>query len=152
MSTIPSSIANLDDKTLERFRECVQAEVVYESPEEEKCCFGVVDGLSEDEVKATAEISYAYWVLSKLEDPIVTPELTRKMASKVSRWHVQFLGVTTPEKAIERVQECLKIREELNLDLYRTCFDKDPANPTATPEEIEALKKDITDDMTNAWP
>lgn len=157
MSSIPSSLQNLDPATLERFRAIVKTQPKFDSPPEQTVCEQVVDCLSSEELDATACISYAYWALKSLGDETITlPEVTRQSAMKIARWHVQYIGppynTNNVTKAVKRLQEALSVRKEQKLDLFRICFDTpvaagDSGNDASLEQDIQSIKSDIQYDL-----
>jgi hypothetical protein len=139
---IPYSLQNLSEGTLQLFREIVQVPRTFDSSKEEEDCRSVVQALTDEEVQETAEISYAYWVLHKLNDAVVSPEITQKMALKVASWHVQYVGSNNAKKATEHLKDALKLRKDLQLELFRTCFD-----PDAESSDEKSIRADVQFDM-----
>ena len=140
--SLPSSLQNIDADTLQRFREIVKVPAKFDSTKEEATCQEVVAELSEEELEATASISYAYWALKNLGDDAVSPEVAKQMAMKVARWQVQHVGGNNAKKSLQRLQEALQLRKDQKLELFRTCFDKD-----ATSEDEQSIKNDVHFDL-----
>lgn len=126
--TVPSSLENLGDDVLERFREIVQVPARFDSPKEEEACRAVVENLNDDEIQAAARVSYAYWALLTLNDPAISPEIAENIALKIIRWHLQYIGGNNVKKATERIRECLNLRKERQMESLRTCFDKNASS------------------------
>lgn len=112
---LPSSLQNLDPKVAERFREIVQVPAKFDTPKEQEACETIVEQLSSDELESAANISYAYWALSKLEDSTASNEAARNIALKIARWHLQYVGgaknSSNTNKALKRLQQALEIRK-----------------------------------------
>eukprot|EP00934_Nitzschia_sp_Nitz4_P007411 Nitzschia sp. Nitz4//scaffold63_size106090//49882//50868//NITZ4_004391-RA/size106090-processed-gene-0.126-mRNA-1//1//CDS//3329555978//7401//frame0 len=150
--SLPSSLQNMDSLTLERFREIVQMPSTFESPAEEQVCREVVEKLSEDEILSLANVSYAHWVLHRLEDPLVSTSFSAttrtENALKAIRWQARYLGVNqkdpskSVDKTLERVQSSIAARKEHQMDMYRTCFDQNATSP-----EEEFFRTDIRNDL-----
>lgn len=144
MTALTATFRNVDDVTLQRFRQIVNLPPSFDSPVEEVNCHAVVEALTDDQIQQVAKISYAYWILSKLEDPAIQdPSVAKRAASKIARWHVQYLGGTkNTTKVVHRLKEAVELRKKHNMDLLRTCFDEDQNS-----EEAVSLREDITEDM-----
>lgn len=141
--SVPSSLQNLDQETLAKFRAILEVTPQYVSPEEEGRCHEVAQALSEDECFAIATTSYAFWALKRLEDPAATLEVAVKITKAIARWHWTFLGPKAKTtEIVDRLKEAIALREEHKLNLYRTCFDKD-----ATSEEEVSMREDILAEM-----
>jgi hypothetical protein len=105
--SLPSSLQDASDDTLARFCEIRQVPVTFDTPKEE-ACKEVVNNLSDEEIQSVAEISDAYWALSKLQDDAASPEVARKMAAKkmteqttsVPRGHVEKETQTTLQQQL----------------------------------------------------
>jgi len=141
-STTPSSLQDISPDTLARFREVVAAPVSFDSPAEEAACQEIVASLTEEEINAVANISYSFWALTKLGDDAASPEVARKIASKIARWHLQYLGGKDVKGAVKRLQDVIQIRKDRNMELLRTCFDKEGVSP----EGLE-VQKNISEDI-----
>ena len=152
---IPYSLQNLSEDTIQRFREIVQVLPNFSSPHEEEDCRAVVLALNDEECLATAKISYAYWVLDKLQDETFvrlvsssSTNITHNSALKVARWHVQHCigsnrsNETSILGATEHLKEALKLRNEHKMELFRTCFDPEPES-----EEEISLRADVQLDL-----
>lgn len=139
--SIPSSVQNLDEDTIQKFRDIVKLPLKFSNEEEEKLATAAVEKLTDEELDGTARILYSYWALKLLGDDAITPEVTKKLATKVTIWHVQFLGSKDVDKIAARVKKMLACREFWKCEQYRTCFDKD-----ATSEDQVTFKKDILEE------
>ena len=114
MPSLPSSLENLDDETKQRFRDILAVPMKFDKPEEETILRKVVEeDLTEEEVDAIACISYAYWVMKKLNEPCVTEnnDMAKKMAMKVARWHMQYLGTKDCKAVTKRLKDVVQIRK-----------------------------------------
>lgn len=149
-SSLPSSLQNLNPEALQRFRQIVQVPTKFDSTEEEQACQQVVDSLHpEDELPLVANVSYAHWVLYILKDPILTKDVTRQVALKITRWHLQSVGGNHVTKTLQQLQEAIQVRKEYHLDLFRTCFynnNNQNDNTSSSPEE-QAIREDIRNDL-----
>ena len=150
-----TSVQNLSEDTIQRFREIVQVVPTFSSPQEEEDCRAVVQALNDEECHAAANISYAHWVLDKLQDETVvglssssSTDITHNSALKVARWHVQHcIGSNrSNEKSIlgatEHLKEALQLRKEHQMELFRTGFGADPES-----EEEKSLRADVQLDL-----
>lgn len=138
MTFIPSSVKNLSDDVLQKYREIVKLPLKFDDEEEESLARKAVEKLSEEELEACANIFYSYWSLKLLGDDCITPEVTKKLATKITSWHVQFLGSKDVEKIAKRVKNMVKLRKEHNIQKYRTIFDKE-----STSEFDEKVRKAV---------